>query len=399
MNRFVAEFFENNRKKLSKELPNSLILISANSILQKSADTPFPFRQDSNFWYLTGISEPDLILVIDTSLNRTIILMPTLNDYQKEWDGDFDIENLSKLSGIKDFESQVSLTSLLKKTVVNKQNIAYLKPLDEYVQPYGFYSNPARRKLSEKILRVTKQPIDIRLEIARLRQVKQPVELEAIRQAIDVTGKSIEEVKLKLSSFHNESDINNQLTAGFYSRGAEGHGYEPIIASGANAAIIHYKKNNNIIVKNSFLLLDVGAQVDGYSADISRTWAVGKVSAREKQVHDAVMTLQNDAFLMLKPGVMLRDFQEQMEKKAKQSLKKLRSKYSNEKYPHGFSHFLGLDVHDAGDYESPLIENSVITIEPGIYLRDEGIGVRIEDNLLITKTGIEILSKNIPRSL
>jgi Xaa-Pro aminopeptidase len=145
--------------------------------------------------------------------------------------------------------------------------------------------------------------------------------------------------------------------------------------------------------------LDVGAEYLGYSADISRTWSVGNATKRQVDVYQAVLELQDKAFNMLKPGVYVREYQELMEKEAISVVAKLGASFVGDKFPHGFSHFLGIDVHDAGDYEQPLQENSVITVEPGIYLPIEGIGVRIEDDVRITKNGIEILSKNIPRVL
>jgi Xaa-Pro aminopeptidase len=146
-------------------------------------------------------------------------------------------------------------------------------------------------------------------------------------------------------------------------------------------------------------LLDVGAKKYGYSADISRTWIYGKPSDRQRAIYDAVLQLQDKAFSMLKPGVLLREYQQEMEKAASKLMKKLHSDTENEKYPHGFSHFLGIDVHDAGDYESPLVEGMVLTVEPGLYLYDERIGVRIEDNVIVTKNGIKNLSEHIPRDL
>ncbi|MDO8265571.1 MAG: Xaa-Pro peptidase family protein [Candidatus Saccharibacteria bacterium] len=397
MTNFNSDFFSNNRQKLIQVLPNSLIVIAGHVSFQMSADTAFPFRQDSNFWYLTGINEPDCVLVLDTRKGKSILVIPELNDYQKEWDGDRDYLEIEKVSGIELIQPRRTLNSILTEAKKSGQQICYIKPAPERVEPYGFYSNPARRLLETEIKQVESEPKDVRIEIARLRQIKQPVEIEALQTAIDVTGATLADVKANLQKFKTEKELERAISSGFFTNGADGHGYEPIIGSGINASVLHYNKNADILHNNALVLLDVGAIFGGYSADISRAWSVGKLSDRQREVYDAVCELQDKAFSMLGPGVKIREYQIEMEKHAFKKLKQIGIKL--DQYPHGFSHFLGLDVHDAGDYEAPLLPNSVITVEPGIYLSDEGIGVRIEDDILITENGIKNLSKHIPRML
>lgn len=380
-----------------ESLPESLIVIAGHVSLQMSADTSYPFRQDSNFWYLTGINYPDYVLVIDTKKATSTLIIPELNDYQKEWDGDRDNSEITKISGIQSTQYRTSFDSMLRDAKKRGLQICYIKSAPERVEPYGFYSNPARRILENEIKLVEPEPKDIRLEIARLRQIKQPVEIEALQTAIDITGTTLAGVKANLQKFKTEKGIERAISAGFYANGGDGHGYEPIIGSGINASVLHYNKNTDVLHDNTLVLLDVGAIYGGYSADISRAWSVGKPSDRQREVYDAVCELQDKAFSLLGPGVKMREYQIKMEKHAFKKMRQIGIKI--DQYPHGFSHFLGLDVHDAGDYDSPLIPNSVITVEPGIYLSDEGIGVRIEDDILITENGIKNLSKNIPRML
>ncbi len=398
MNNFTSEFFNGNRKRISEALLDSLILIPAHSLLQSSADTPFPFRQDSNFWYLTGLDEPNLVLSIDTNSGRTNIFLPEQNDYQKLWDGELKATEYQNISGITEFLQRSDLRKQLVKAKKQGLQICYLAPLPELVEPYGFYSNPARRTLETEIKLIEPKPKDIRLELARLRQIKQPIEIEALQKAIDITTITLKDVKTRLADFKTEKEIERALSAGFFNNGADGHGYEPIVASGKNATTIHYMRNNDSVDNKSMILLDVGACVGYYSADISRTWSIVKPSPRQLEVFEAVEELQNRAYSLLKPGVLIKEYQKTMEEEAAKTMKNL-GVTKKQQYPHGFSHFLGLDVHDAGDYDAPLKENSVMTVEPGIYLPEEGIGVRIEDDVFITKTGIKILSKNIPTSL
>lgn len=394
---FSKEFFVGNRRRLTEVLPDSLIVVAAHAALQESADLAYPFRQDSSFWYLTGLSEPGLVLVIDTAQQESVLLVPEQNDYQKEWDGQFAGSRFKAVSGVDEIADRTALNQLLRQSKEDGKQICYLAPLPEVVEPYGFYTNPARRLVEAEINKIEPKPKDIKQELAGLRQIKQASELSAIQQAIDVTGEALSEVRRTLSEFKTEKDLERALSAGFFGRGADGHAYEPIVASGKNAAVIHYNDNAAPLQKNGLLLLDVGAKVSGYAADISRTWALSKPNDRQRSVYEAAVRLQEAAFDMLGPGVLLKDYQQKMEELAARELKKLGVRPG--RYPHGFSHFLGLDVHDAGDYQSPLKAGSVITVEPGIYLPDEGIGVRIEDDVLITDTGIRNLSAGIDKSL
>lgn len=379
-------------------LPDSLIILSANASLQQSADLAFPFRQDSNFWYLTGINEPDLIIVIDTKKATTTLLLPEQNDYQIEWDGAIEVVSYQEKSGITSFESQATLKKILKEAKKAGLSMCSLQPAADRVEPYGFYANPARKQLYTLLKEYgVSEPGDIRLELARLRQIKQKPELEAIKTAIHATASTLKDIKMRLETFRTEKDLERAITAGFYASGADGHAYEPIVASGKNASIIHYNKNNQPLHSKQLVLLDVGAQVDWYAADISRSWAVGKPTKRQQEIWSAVIELQEEAFSRLKPGVLLREYQEEMETRAAKMLVRLGK--SPRQFPHGFSHFLGLDVHDAGEYAAPLETGSVLTVEPGFYFPDEGIGVRVEDNILITENGHINLSAKIPKLL
>ncbi len=389
--------FSKNRERLSTAKPGFMMVIAAHSLVQFSADIPYPFRQDSNFWYLCGINEPDLILLINTSSGHAKILLPEQNDYQVEWDGENKSGEFTKISGITHFGNIKDLRSELKAAKKKGLKVGYLAPLPEIVEPYGFYANPARRRVEAIIKEIEPEPTDIRTDIARLRQVKQRPEIALIQRAIDITAAGLEHVKKNLGSYETEKDIERALSAQFYIHGGDGHSFEPIIASGKNAATIHHKKNDGKIQSDSLLLLDVGAQSEGYAADISRVWSVGTPTKRQREVYDVLMDIQNYALDTVKPGLTIREFQEIVEEYAFKKQEQIH--IEKNRYPHGISHFLGFDVHDAGDYDMPLADGMVLTVEPGIYLPEEGIGVRIEDDVLITNNSVTILSKNIPKQL
>ncbi|QQS64667.1 aminopeptidase P family protein [Candidatus Saccharibacteria bacterium] len=394
--KFSAKFFVANRQRLCKVLPGSAIVVAANGQLQRSADTPFVFRQDSNFWYLTGITEPDLILYIDQDAEEYIVL-PDRDDHRNLWDGEVNTRSYEEVSGIKNYISSKQFSEKLEQLKLAKIKVARPSPPDPYLSTYGMFTNPARAILEKRLIKAGVKRVDCRMDLARLRSVKQKIELEAIQQAIDITIESLKSLKKKLSSQKSELELSNYLLAEFLKRGANGVAFESVIASAKNAATIHHRASDQSVKNDNLLLLDVGAEFSNYAADISRTWVIGEVSAKQVKCVAAVKEVQDFAFSLLRPGMYLRDYASQVRKFAADCYKQNRliehKQQIDEVLPHAISHFLGLDVHDAGDYERPLEENMVLTIEPGIYLPAERIGVRIEDDVLITKTGARWLSK------
>lgn len=394
MNRLTSSFYKKNRENLCESLPNTLIIIPAHKLLQYSYDTPYSFRQESNFLYLTGIKEPDITLVINTINGNCSLLTPEKNDYQKAWDGDLNNEDIAKISGIKDISIDTQLEEIVSEAYKKGMKIGILPPSEDRIEPFGFYSNPARKILQDRIIDYKSSFQDIRKNIATLRQIKSIEEIEEIKAAIEVTSKSLMHIKENINNYNNEKEIEKELTIQFLKNGGDRHGFDPIVANEKNAATIHYKENIGKIKKESLLLLDVGAQIGDYSADISRTYQVGKTTKRQKDILNALVEVQDKIVSVVKPGITIKELQELTDKELSKIYKKLNIK--SRKLPHGVSHHLGIDIHDSADYSAILEENMIITIEPGIYLPDENIGVRIEDDILITKTGMENLSLKSP---
>lgn len=393
MTNTTKEFYENNRQRLSEKLPNTLIVLSAHKLLQYSYDTPYGFRQDSNFLYLTGLNEPDMTLIINTNSMETTILIDEKNEYQKEWDGDITAEQIRGISGINNISSNLRLKSIVNSAVKKGMKIGVLTPPPDRIEPFGFYANPSRKILYSEIKKYENSFLDIRKDLATLRQIKTVSEISEIKRAIEATGKSLDYIKKNINNYSFENEIEKELTINFLKNGGDRHGFDPIVASGKNAATIHYKQNNNKITKNSLLLLDVGAQVGYYSADISRTYEVGTPKRRQLDILKAVLDVHQKIIEAVKPGITLKQLQELTNNELGKHYDMLN--ISKRKLPHGVSHHLGLDVHDLADYQATLEENMVITIEPGIYLNDENIGVRVEDDILITKNGSSNLSSHI----
>lgn len=406
--RFNSEFFAGNRQRLRELFTGTApIIVSANGLLQRGADSTYGFAQDANFWYLTGIDEPDILLVMDR--DKEYLIVPSRSASREAFDGAIAHEPLIRRSGVRfvydDKTGWEQLAGRLKKV----KHAATLAVPPAYVEQYGMYTNPARSALLQRLK--THKPelelLDLHQHLTRLRMVKQPVELEALQSAIDITIASIKESirPAKLRAYTHEYQLEAELGRSFRRRGAAGHAFEPIVASGERACTLHNVANNGTLAADETVILDVGAEVEHYAADISRTICLGTPSRRQQAIHAAVLEVQGFALNLLKPGVLLKDYEQQIEHFMGEKLRELGlvKTISHEEvrkfYPHATSHFLGLNVHDVGDYERPLEPGMVLTVEPGIYIPGEGIGVRIEDDVLVTPRGIKILSDKLSREL
>lgn len=403
---FSPDFFSANRERLRTLFTGTApIVITANGLLQRNSDVTYPFRQDSTFWYLTGINEPDIVLVMDKT--KEYLIIPERDERRVAFDGSVEATELSTASGIVTVlpasQGWKQLGSRLKKV----RHVATIAAAPTYVADHGLYTNPARRLLIKKLqsYNTNIELLDLRPHISRMRSVKQEVEVEAIQTAINLTSDAFKKLRKKgISTFNYEYEVEAVLTAHLKAHNAD-HAYAPIIAGGANACTLHYVQNSAPIQPNTLLLLDVGAEVSNYAADITRTYAVTEPSRRMQQIHAAVIAVQEHAFGLLKPGVTLRDYEDQVQQFMGEKLRELGLIKSIEDdtvrhyYPHATSHFLGLDVHDIADYEKPLEPGMVLTVEPGIYVPEESIGIRIEDNVIVEPEGIRVLSAKLPRVL
>jgi len=400
---FSEEFFKANRQRLATLFGGTApIVITASGLLQRSADATFPFRQDSNFWYLTGINEPDVILVIDKE--KEYLIVPERTQSREVFDGSIQNEELAKISGVKTVLDSGEGWKQLGGRLKRAKHVASFEPSPAFIEAYGLFTNPARARLLEKIRGYNPEIvlINLRSQMAAMRVVKQPQELRALTKAIEITVKSLK--RLNYSKYKYENEVEAEITRHFRRHGYD-HAYQPIVASGKNACTLHYIANKAPLNKKDLLLIDTGAEVENYAADITRTYSISEPSKRQQAVYSAVLSAQEYAFSLLKPGVLLKDYEDKMEHFLGEKLReigliKVIDKENVRKYcPHSVSHFLGLDVHDAGNYKRPLETGMVLTVEPGIYIPAEGIGVRIEDDVLITEEGIKVLSKKLPKIL
>lgn len=405
---FTSDFFAGNRVSLRKALKSDVpIVITANGSMQRAADEPYKFIQDSNFWYLTGISTPDLVLVMTPQ--ETFLIAPLLSREREVFDGAHDLQDFTARSGITDIVDEQTGWQRIRAALATAHGVATLETTPAFMPRHRLHTLPYRRRLITRLRRVAPgvKMKDIRTHLARLRSVKQPAEIQALRQAIDITTATLHDVARPevLTKANHEYQLEALITYGFRSRGADGHAFEPIVGAGAHSTTLHHVDNVGSIENQDVIVLDIGASVEHYAADITRTISQTAFTARQQAVFDAVCRVQDYALTLLRPGVLLPEYEGKVAHKMGEELVGLglivaaNSDNVRHYFPHATSHFLGLDTHDVGDYRAPLEANMVVTCEPGIYIPEENIGIRIEDDVLITKDGCTVLSSACPRQL
>ncbi|HEY8511744.1 MAG TPA: aminopeptidase P family protein [Cyclobacteriaceae bacterium] len=411
------ELFVLNRKRLLKEIPrNSVVVVNANDVMPTNADGTMRFRQNSDLFYLTGVDQEETILVLAPGFPdkkyREVLFIRETNEEIATWEG----QKLTK-------EQAVEATGI--STVVwtsEFPRLFNLIMLAGDVEQVYLNTNEHYRATIEVESRDTrfiewckkKYPLHQYARLApimhRLRSVKSKRELELMQRAADITEKGFRRVLKFVKPGVKEYEIEAEYMHEFLRLGSRGFAYEPIIASGANSCVLHYIRNDQVCRDGDILLLDVGAEYANYNADLTRTIPVnGRFSPRQKEVYNAVLRVQRKAISMLGPGVQYYEYHREVQKIMEAELVKLKlidktdlrrqdparplfMKY----FMHGTGHMLGLDVHDVGNMYQRMEPGMVWTVEPGIYIREEGLGVRIENNVVITQKGTHDLMKNIP---
>lgn len=409
------EFHVNNRNRLAENLlPNSLAIFHANDVYYRNGDQPYRYRQQSDLFYLTGIGQEKTILLLfpdcpNPDLREVLfIIEPT--EALLTWEGHkLSREEAIAISGIKKVRWVEQFETILPEVMSYADHVY----LNAYEYPKFSTEVPYRDLRFAHQIRQHWPNHDYRRAaplLNKLRLVKSPEEIEMIREAIQVTGKAFRRILKFLKPGVKEYQAEAELIHEFISCGAQGHAYHPIIASGINACTLHYIENRAECRDGELLLMDFGAEAGNYAADLSRTVPVnGKFTARQRQVYDAVLRVQRQAGRLLVPGNTIDRINKEVNQlmelelismglltdaavKKQDPEKPLFTKY----FMHGTSHFLGLDVHDAGSKYEPLQPGMVLTFEPGIYIREEGLGIRIENNYLVTESAPVDLTAEIP---
>lgn len=405
---FGPDFFTANRDKLRAVLGDDTpIVIAGNGLMQRGSDEAFAFHQDANFWYLTGLDHPDLMLVIGH--HETFLVVPERSFERAAFDGAHDIAAYAARSGITAVVDSTQGSEKLKAELARSTTVATLGSLPPFERHHGIYTLPYRRRLISRLRRINRALTirDIRPELAQLRAYKQPEELHALQKAIDITGATLHKITRPevLGTITQEYQLEAALSYEFRMQGVTSHAFSPIVGAGKDGTTLHHVRNDGPVEPEDLIVLDVGASWEHYSADITRTVSPKPMHGRKAAVFAAVAAAQDYAISLLRPGTMAAEYEKAVAVYVGEELRKLGLIATNKPaevrhyFPHATSHFLGLDTHDVGDYRQPYQAGMVITCEPGIYIPEEGIGVRIEDDVLITENGCEVLSRACPRML
>lgn len=410
-----SSLFINNRKRFVKELPSgSMAVFHSNDIMPTSADGSMAFKQQTDIFWMSGVDQEESILLVfpDSTLpeHREILFLKETSEHIAIWEGEkLTKQRATEVSGI----STVYWLSQFK-TIFHQL-------MAECEQNY-LNSNEHLRAVVEvetrdaRFVKWCREQYPLheykRLQplMHKLRAIKSKEEVELIREACNITEKGFRRLLGFVKPGVWEFEIEAELAHEFIRNRSRGFAYTPIIASGYNACVLHYIENNQQCRKNEVILLDVAAEYANYASDLTRCVPVsGQFSKRQKQVYNAVLRVMRGAIAMLKPGNNILEYHEAVGKMMEEELVKLKLlklsdiKKQDPKWPaykkyfmHGTSHYLGLDVHDYGDRYRKFEAGMVFTCEPGIYIRKEKLGIRLENDILLTRNGNEDLMKSIP---
>ncbi len=399
-----AGFFLKTRKNLSRLLkPNSIVILQSNDILPTNADGHMGFRQNNELFYLSGIDQEETILILfpDAPLPewKEILFVKETSDLIRVWEGyKLTKEQATERSGIKNIRWNSEFRGMLH-ALFNVAEHVYLSTNEHPRAVVEMQTRNDRliRELMERFPLHRYERLAPLMET--LRAVKLEEEITPLSKAIDITREGFDAVLKTLKPGMMEFEVEAEFAYQFLKRGSRGFAYGPIVASGANATILHYNDNDQPCKDGDLLLLDVGAEYGNYNADMTRCIPVnGKFSPRQRQVYEAVLRIMREASSLLRPGITLPEYEKKVGKMMERELiglgllqagdvekqdpeKPLYRKY----FMHGTSHHLGLDVHDLGSKFRFLEAGMVFTCEPGIYIPEEGLGIRLENNYLVTE--------------
>ena len=397
------EFYKNNRSKVLESIDdNSLLILFAGKAPKKTADEKYPFTPNRNFYYLTGIDEENHILVLSKINGKTneYLFIKEVDPIAEKWEGKtIRKEEVSQICMIEDVKYLGEFNNFIEKVVLNKEEINIYLDLEAGNTSYKYINEIKHKYYNINIKNAFKL-------IGNLRLIKTNEEVSRIRKAIDITIEGVKELMRNSKSEIKEYELEAYFDFICKKNGVKDFAFKTIAAAGKNATVLHYVTNDSELKDGDLILFDLGAQYKYYNGDISRTFPInGKFTERQKEVYNAVLRVNEKVIKEMKPGVKFVD----LNKKAKDwiseeciSLGLMTEKDDVSKfYYHSIGHSLGMDTHDIEleNRDVTFEPGMIYTVEPGIYIENEGIGIRIEDDVLITEDGNEVLTKEMIKTV
>jgi Xaa-Pro aminopeptidase len=407
-----AVFTKHRQRFMAKLKPNSIAVFNANDIYPISADSTLPFEQHRDLFYLTGIDQEETILILCPDAkdpkHREMVFVRETNAHIAVWEGHkLTKSEAAAVTGIDHVQWTTDFEASFLELAKQAENI--------YINTNEHYRAKVETQTREdRFIEWCKQQFPKKnyeksnFILQGLRGVKDPEEIAHIQQACDITEKGFRRILGFVKPGVWEFEIEAEFSHEFLSNRSKGFAYTPIIASGANSNVLHYIENSQQCKAGELILMDVGAEYGNYASDMTRTIPVsGRFTPRQRAVYEAVLKVKDEATMLLIPGVLWKDYHVEVGKLMSSALvdlgllAKKEVSYNTEAYKkyfmHGTSHHLGLDTHDYGLLDEPMETNMVFTVEPGIYIPDEGFGIRLEDDVVVQATGAPVnLMTNIP---
>jgi len=407
-----AVFTKHRQRFMAKLKPNSIAVFNANDIYPISADSTLPFEQHRDLFYLTGIDQEETILILCPDAkdpkHREMVFVRETNAHIAVWEGHkLTKSEAAAVTGIDHVQWTTDFEASFLELAKQAENI--------YINTNEHYRAKVETQTREdRFIEWCKQQFPKKnyeksnFILQGLRGVKDPEEIAHIQQACDITEKGFRRILGFVKPGVWEFEIEAEFSHEFLSNRSKGFAYTPIIASGANSNVLHYIENSQQCKAGELILMDVGAEYGNYASDMTRTIPVsGRFTPRQRAVYEAVLKVKDEATMLLIPGVLWKDYHVEVGKLMSSALvdlgllAKKEVSYNTEAYKkyfmHGTSHHLGLDTHDYGLLDEPMETNMVFTVEPGIYIPDEGFGIRLEDDVVVQATGTPVnLMTNIP---
>ncbi|WP_298286092.1 aminopeptidase P N-terminal domain-containing protein [uncultured Lutibacter sp.] len=408
-------FIKNRQNFAAKMDPNSIAILTSNDVMPNNADDVMGFTQNNDLFYLSGVDQEESILVLypDAALpeNREILFVKETSDLIKIWEGEkltqeqaYTVSGIKNVKWLQDFELTIQYMAFEadafylghnehKKTLTSEINTRQDRMISWCKEKYPLHNYKRAAKITRE-----------------LRQIKSKEEINLMQKAANISVGSFKRVLKTVKPGLFEYELEAELTYELLKKGAKRNAFMPIVASGKNACALHYNTNDSICKDGEMVLMDFGVCYANYNSDTTRCFPVnGKFTKRQKEVYKAVLHCLKEGSKLLKPGIVSADYEKQMVNLVEEQLVKLglltKEKIKNQDpkkplykryYMHGSAHHIGLDVHDVGLYTRPFEVGMVLTCEPGIYIAEEGIGCRLENDYLITKNGVKNLTEAMP---